>query len=106
MVNKLWVGGIALYPFIFLKSNLSKERHKVLLNHEKIHIRQQVELLVIPFLIIYFLHYFLNLIKYRNHNTAYRNIAFEKEAFCNESDFNYLNLRKPWTFLYYFNETA
>jgi hypothetical protein len=40
--------GITLFPFIILFSSKEKQNH-VLLNHEKIHIRQQLELLILPF---------------------------------------------------------
>jgi hypothetical protein len=99
-INKLWVGGIALFPFIFLNGKLSPERKAVLLNHERIHIRQQIELLVIPFYIIYLFNYLFNLIKYKEHKTAYRNIIFEKEAFLMEGDYGYLKRRRFWAFIF------
>lgn len=84
--------GIALWPLIIISN---RYRHvPLVVNHESIHIRQQSELLVIPFYIIYIFHYLYNLIKYRNHNEAYRNIIFEKEAYSNENDFDYLKTRK------------
>jgi hypothetical protein len=100
-IKKLWVGGLTIFPFIFLNSKLSEERRKVLLNHEKIHIRQQIELLVIPFFIFYTINYFINLIRYRNHKNAYRNIVFEKEAFIKEKEMDYLSKRKFASFLFY-----
>ena len=53
--------GITLYPFIFLKKSYferfgsqKEQRLAKTINHEKIHIKQQVELLVLPFYILYF----------------------------------------------------
>ena len=40
--------GLTLYPFVLI-SNAKDRNDKVFLNHEKIHIRQQLELLVVPF---------------------------------------------------------
>lgn len=100
-INKLWVGGITIFPFIFLKSNLTEERKKILLNHEKIHLQQQIELLLLPFYIIYLFNYILNLVKYKEHNKAYKNIIFEREAFSKENDFNYLKIRKAWAVFSY-----
>ncbi len=97
-INKLHVGGIALYPVIFIKKGLDPKRFDVLLNHEKIHLKQQIELLIVPFYLIYLAHYLVLLIRYKNHNKAYRNIIFEKEAFQNENDFDYLKKRKFWSF--------
>lgn len=46
--------GITLFPFIFLKRKDMLE-NKVLINHEKIHLRQQIELLIVPFYAFYIL---------------------------------------------------
>ena len=103
-IRKLWVGGITLFPFIFISSKLSEHRKPVLINHEKIHIRQQIELLVIPFYLFYLLNYLLNLIKFGEHNKAYKNILFEKEAFIKESDLDYLSKRKYFSFINFYNQ--
>ena len=75
------INGIALFPFILTKKNPSK----TLLNHERIHIRQQVELLVIPFYIIYIVEWFFK---------GYYGISFEREAYENDKHLNYLSKRK------------
>lgn len=91
---------IALYPFIVVHSkHLCK--NPVLLNHERIHLKQQAELLVLPFYIWYTLEYCLKLIKYKNRRRAYRAISFEREAYKNENNLNYLTARKSYTFLKY-----
>lgn len=92
--------GLTVFPFVFAKQEADKE-NAVFLNHEKIHLRQQLELLVIPFFILYLLEYCLRLLYYRNSNLAYRNISFEREAYANESDFNYLKTRSFFRFYYY-----
>lgn len=99
--KKLSIGGIALFPFIILNSKLSLERQETLINHEKIHLRQQLELLVLPFYILYLANYLINLFIYKNHQKAYRNIIFEKEAFENEKRNDYLKSRKIWAFIYF-----
>ena len=43
--KRINLGGIALFPVIIINSKLSSERQKVLINHELIHIRQQIEFL-------------------------------------------------------------
>ncbi len=93
------LGGLALFPFIIINSGLTTQRQKVLLNHERIHIRQQLELLVVPFYILYLANYLINRIRYTSHQEAYRNIIFEREAFSKESDPDYLSGRKIWMFL-------
>ncbi len=101
-IKGLWVGGITLFPFIFISTKLSEARKSVLINHERIHIRQQIELLVIPFYIIYLFNYLINLIKYKGHKLAYRNIIFEKEAFLNEGNPYYLKKRRFWSFVNFY----
>ncbi|MBC7920946.1 MAG: hypothetical protein H7Z75_07610 [Ferruginibacter sp.] len=89
---------MALYPFILIKHPADR-RNPVLLNHELIHHRQQLELLILPFYAWYLLEYALKRIRYRDHYTAYRNIRFEREAFHQEADLDYLRRRKIWAFL-------
>jgi len=93
--------GLALFPFVFIKYRLDKE-DLVFVNHERIHLRQQFELLVIPFFIWYFLEFILRLIQYKNMDLAYRNISFEREAYANEKDLDYLKSRSFWNFFRYF----
>jgi hypothetical protein len=92
--------GLTLYPFVFLKDKADKG-NVVLLNHERIHIRQQIELLVVPFYVWYSLEYFIRLIQFRDRNLAYRNISFEREAYQNEKNLHYLKQRSFWRFMNY-----
>ncbi len=98
--NKLFTGGIALFPFILIHA--AHRNSQTILNHEKIHIQQQKELLILPFYIFYLLHYFINLVIYRNHKKAYLNIVFEREAYQNDTNMEYLKTRKLFAVLKYF----
>lgn len=92
---------LTIYPFIILKhQNLKND--SFLIHHENIHISQQKELLWVFFFIAYFLEYVFQLLRYKNHYKAYKNISFEKEAYQNESNLNYLIDRKKFSFLNYF----
>lgn len=91
---------MAIFPFILLKDKKLKE-DLYLINHEKIHIRQQLELLIFPFFIWYSLEYFIRLIQYKDRIVAYQNISFEKEAYANDKNLNYLNERKLYSFFNY-----
>jgi len=91
----LFYDGLTLFPFIILRHKKFKE-DKTLINHESIHLQQQLELLILPFYIIYLLNYIINLVHFRNHKIAYRNIIFEREAFFNEKNHDYLKTRKLW----------
>ena len=92
--------GLTVFPFIFLK-NKQLLADSILLNHEKIHLKQQIELLWIAFFIWYVTEYLMGLIKFRNHYKAYKNISFENEAYTNENNTKYLINRKPYSFLNY-----
>jgi len=92
--------GLALYPFVFLKSK-ELRLNEILVNHEKIHLKQQIELLVIPFYIVYGFEFLVRLLQYRNWHSAYRNISFEREAYLNEKNLDYLESRSFWEFLRY-----
>ena len=84
------IRAIAFFPFIFVSPDT--EIDDILINHEKIHLRQQAELLLIPFYIWY-----LIALKRK----GYYNISFEREAYSNENKKNYLKNRKLFSFLKY-----
>ena len=92
--------GITIFPFVFLKHKDLKN-DLVLINHEKIHLRQQLELLIFLFYFLYLLEFVFRLIQYRNWYTAYKNISFERESYINQTDTNYLKNRKLWSFINY-----
>lgn len=109
------VVGLTIFPFIFVSKkhwNHPKYRdqngrlQKVLINHETIHFKQQIETLVLPFFILYIGHYIWNIFtKYGfDFNKCYRNVVFEKEAYDKERDFKYPEYRHPWGFWKYFRE--
>ncbi len=76
-LKKLKINGIALFPFIFIRRPEDKE-NKVLINHEKIHLRQQLELLVIFFYFFYVIEYYYWLFRLRDSYRAYMSISFER----------------------------
>ena len=94
------ISAIALFPFVFLRG-LDFKNDKVLINHEKIHLHQQRELLIIFFYIWYVIEYYIRLIKLKNRFLAYKSISFEREAFAKEKDLKYLKKRKFWAFWKY-----
>ncbi len=89
--------GMTIFPFVLLRDREVCD-FKVLVNHEKIHIRQQLELLVIPFYVWYGIEFLYRWIKSGNMRVAYRNISFEREAYENEKDLDYLRSRSFWGF--------
>jgi len=89
------VYAITIWPFVFIKDNGDEET----INHEKIHLQQQKELLLVGFYILYASFWLYYLIKTRNKNEAYFKIPFEKEAYIREHESSYLSKRKifAWT---------
>lgn len=94
--------GMAIFPFLFVKY---KKPSKVLINHERIHFRQQIELLIFPFYLWYILEYLIHRFNGKSSNQAYMNISFEREAYANDNNLAYLKKRKMWSFWkYLFND--
>lgn len=85
------IAGLAFFPFIFVPKNAFVTKR--LLNHERIHLRQQLEMLIIPFYIVYL---------YELYTKGYMNISFEKEAYANDHDLEYLKKRKLFSFIKYY----
>lgn len=89
---------MALFPFVLVRKK-SLPAGGRLINHERIHLRQQIELLVLPFYIWYLCEYLLRLLIERNHHKAYRKIWFEREAYAFDKDPDYLKNRRFWNFI-------
>jgi hypothetical protein len=91
-----FASAITLFPFIITET-LDEET----LNHERIHLAQQIEMLIIPFYLWYGIEYLINRLVGYNADDAYRNISFELEAYKNSTDFQYLRKRKLFGFVKY-----
>lgn len=91
---------MAVWPFILIKDKVLLENSNIL-NHERIHFRQQIELLWLPFFIWYGVEFIIRLIQYKSWHLAYRNISFEREAYHHEADKTYLKHRTFWYFRHY-----
>lgn len=81
------VYGAAWFPGIIIVVPGASDN---LIRHEKIHLKQQLELLYFGFILLY-LYYAIT--------KGYKDNPFEREAFGNEKDVNYLRDRKlySWT---------
>lgn len=66
-------------------------------NHEAIHTAQMREMLYVFFYLAYFIEWVWRLIVLRDWKKAYRGISFEKEAYGNQSDKDYLKHRKHFS---------
>ena len=84
------IRGLAFWPFIFISSDTIIDDE--LINHERIHLRQQIEMLIIPFYIWYLIELYTK---------GYYSISFEKEAYSNEKNLTYLKKRSIFAFRRY-----
>ena len=115
---------ITIWPFIFAR-NSAKWLKDYVINHESIHLRQQLEVFVVAACVIallclmfgiswwwmcvvplsyyawYGIEYAIRSIIYVSKKEGYRNICFEQEAYLNERDFNYLPDRKAFAWMKY-----
>ena len=90
-----FASAITIWPFIFIRDQRSAS-DPILVNHEKIHLKQQLEMLLLFFYIVYALDYIRISMNGMNSRVAYFNIRFEKEAYAYEKDLNYLSNRKAY----------
>jgi len=92
--------GLTFYPFVFIQEK-NDSLNTVFINHERIHLRQQLELFILPFYVWYGLEFVFRLVQFKDRKKAYYTISFEREAYANEKDLNYLKQRSFWKFLSY-----
>lgn len=115
---------ITIWPLIFARRSAKPlKAHEE--NHERIHLRQQLEVLVVSAAVLaaavwltgcswwwmpaslavyyagYGLDYAVRRILCRSHLGAYCNIAAEQEAYLNERDTAYLRQRRPFAWIKY-----
>lgn len=76
------------------------------LNHEKIHTYQMMELLWIFFYLFYFVEWLIRLVQYRDRIKAYYNISFEREAYANDKNLEYLRKRRLFSSFFYLKKSG
>ena len=120
---------ITILPFIFAR-NSAKPLKDYVVNHEKIHLRQQLEVLIASAVILaalilifgwswwwmltslfvyyagYGIDYAIRYVAYGSPHEAYRNIAFEQEAYLNEHDMGYLKDRRLFAWVEYIGKQS
>lgn len=90
---------INLFGVLFIKPNTVLTPR--LLNHEYIHTLQMKELYYIGFYLVYLIEFVINLFRYKNWSDAYNNISFELEAYDNQNNQEYKDIRKPYAYKMY-----
>ena len=114
---------MTVWPFIFIREGMAWTYDERTDRHEHIHGEQQIEMLIAGILLAivlfavgcgwwslltlpvffywYGIEYLIRWAYYRNRDTAYRNISFEREAYSNDHDVVYLDGRKPFAWVKY-----
>ncbi len=91
------IGAITLGPIVISRSEMDETTKR----HETIHYQQFLELAFVGFVILYYGFWLLNLLKGDDGQSAYYNIPFEKEAYYNDADEDYLQNRKRFSWIHY-----
>lgn len=84
------LGVLFVHPGVYLSNEM--------MNHERIHSAQQREMLFVFFFLAYFIEW---LVRLPMRGNAYRNISFEREAYANQRDLNYLRNRSLYSWRHY-----
>ena len=112
---------ICFYPFILVRYDKKVLFGDTTTRHELIHANQQQEMYAVGTVIAavlflfgcgwwslaalplffywYVVEWLIRWAYYRNRDTAYKNISFEREAYNNQADMDYLRTRKHYAFL-------
>lgn len=89
---------MALWPFILLQ-HVADVHDVMVMQHERIHLAQQRELLVLPFYVLYILQYLWLRLRGLGHNAAYLGISFEREAYAYDAKPGYLATRAAYAWV-------
>lgn len=108
---------VNVYPFLLINRKLENGLGETLTNHEKIHSHQQLEIGIISILFLlligcgwwsllgfysfYIIYVVESGIRFLRKEDYYRDISFEREAYGNQYDSNYLKNRKLFSWIKY-----
>ena len=92
---------MTIWPFIFVRRSAWARYTYTTDRHERIHGRQQLELLLLPFYLWYVMEWLVRILILRDADRAYRSISFEQEAYDHERDADYLQQRRHYAWLKY-----
>jgi len=89
------IGAITIGPLVFSRGKISPTTRR----HETIHWQQYIETFILGFLFLYFGFYIVSLLRGLRGKDAYMEIPFEKEAYGNQANEDYLENRKRYAWL-------
>ena len=88
---------INLFGILFVRKGAKMSEEDI--NHESIHSEQMKELLYVFFYLFYVIEWLIKVVKYKDLDIAYRAISFEREAYMNQSNLEYLLRRQPFNWI-------
>lgn len=89
---------INIFGILFIKGE-GKTITELDIRHEKIHSKQMLELFFVGYYLWYAIEYAVRF--FINKGEAYKNISFEREAYINDDNINYLKERKLYAWVKY-----
>ena len=89
---------INLFGILFTKSDYLSP---MTINHERIHTKQMLELLIVGYYLWYIIEYIIVRFCHKKQNDAYHDISFEEEAHNNDTNLHYLDNRKHFAWWKY-----
>lgn len=92
---------MTVWPLLFVRRDLQHKFNAAALRHERIHARQQLEMLILPFYLWYGLEWLVRAFCYGSNAVAYRRLSFEQEAYNHQQEEAYLQRRRPFAWLRY-----
>jgi hypothetical protein len=95
-----FASSIVLAPFGIYIDDKNIE-NDIVINHCKIHWEQQIEMLLIFKFLWQFIEWLAKLPTNLSDINAYLDVSFEREAFANENNLEYLKTRKPYSWINY-----
>jgi hypothetical protein len=96
-ISPIEIGAISLGVFVFSRGTISETTRR----HETIHYHQWRELAFLLFPILYGLFWLVGFARYRDGVKAYYAIPFEREAYVNDDNPDYLEKRPFWAWRKY-----
>ena len=89
---------INLFGILFTKSDYLSP---ITINHERIHTKQMLELLIVGYYLWYIIEYIIVRFCHKKQNDAYHDVSLEEEAHNNDDNQDYLFIREHYAWLKY-----
>lgn len=90
---------IVIFGVLYVRKDTVLSERSI--NHERIHFAQGKEMTWVGFYLWYFFEWIIRLFQYGFSHKAYRNISFEREAYSNQDNSDYLKNRKIFNWINY-----